>query len=128
MRATAVFHLHLTRPARHRVATATPHDSATVIFPERVLSPGSGFGSPPRDRRLQTAVYCRSDKDFAGETIRAQAHTRCIRDASETSKQLKRTSAERPIAVAASLCEARVDAKPMKGRTSPQRRRLQQAA
>jgi hypothetical protein len=42
---------------------------------------------------LQTAVYCTSHKDFAAETIRAHVRTRCIRDASKTLEQLKRTSA-----------------------------------
>jgi len=46
-----------------------------------------------------------SDRDFATETIRVRARRRCIRAASKTWKQLKRTFAERPIAVAASLCE-----------------------
>src|SRR6266550_2286045 len=93
MHAAAVFRLHLTRRAQHRVATATLRDNATMIFPARAVSRGSWFDSPPQDRRLQTAVYCRSHKDFAAETIRAHVRTRCIRDASETWEQLKRISA-----------------------------------
>ena len=100
----AAFRLHLTTPAQHRMATATLRDNATMIFPARAVSRGSGFDSRRRDRRLQTAVYCRSHKDFVAETIRAHVRTRCIRDASKTSEQLKRTSARianccRPFAV-----------------------------
>src|SRR5882724_5470586 len=86
MHAAAVFRLHLTRPAQHRVATATLHDNATMIFPARAVSRASVFDSSWRDRRLQTAVYCRCHKDFVAETIRAHVGTRCIRDASKTSE------------------------------------------
>ena len=59
-------------------------DNATMIFPRASsVSRVMVRASPRRDRRLQTAVYCRSDKDFAAETIRARVRTRCIRDASE---------------------------------------------
>ncbi len=79
-----MFRLPLTRRAQHRLATATLRDNATMIFPALAVSLGSGLDSPRRDRRLQTVVYYRIDKDFAAGTIRAQARTRCIRDASET--------------------------------------------
>src|SRR5439155_26956091 len=73
-----------TRWAQHRLATARLRDNATMIFVARAVPRGSWFDPPRQDRRLQTVVYYRSDKDFAAGTIRAQARTRCIRDASET--------------------------------------------
>src|SRR5580765_3013498 len=93
MHAAAAFRLHLTTPAQHRVATAELRDNAITISRVSIVSRASAFGSPLRDRRLQAMVYYRSHKDFAAETIRAHVRTRCIRDASKTSEQLKRTSA-----------------------------------
>src|SRR4029077_2218593 len=93
MQAAVASRLHLTRPAQHRMATATLRDNATVIFPARAVSRGSGFDSPRPDRRLQTTVYCRNHKDFAAETISAHVRTRCLRDASATWEQLKLISA-----------------------------------
>src|SRR5258707_14375567 len=128
MRAAAVSRLHLTTPAQHWMATAKLRDNATMIFPARAGSRGSGFDSPRPDRRLQTAVYGRSHKDFAAETIRAHVRTRCIRDASKTSEQLKRTSAR-----TANCCSrfavrsAGPTDSPIARRTSPTGRRLQQA-
>src|SRR5689334_21786547 len=93
MRAAAAFHLRLTRRAQRQMAKATLLDNATMISLAVAVSRALACDSPRRDQRLQTAVYCRSDKDFAAETIRAQARTHCIQGVSETSEQLKRTSA-----------------------------------
>jgi hypothetical protein len=94
MRAAAAFRLPLTRRAQRQMAKATLLDNATMIFPANAVSRALACDSPRRDQRLQTVVYRRSNKDFAAETIRAQARTHCIQDASETWEQLKRTSAE----------------------------------
>ena len=63
---------------------AKPRDNATTTCRACAVSGVEVFDSLRRDQRLQGAVYCRTDKDFAAEMICAQVRTRCIQDVSET--------------------------------------------